>query len=455
MYYFDWTATCPMSEEALEEYIRIAREVTGNASSSHKAGLFAREILEESRRGFARLLGCPPEHIYFTSGGTESNAIVLNSLLSRPGTANSGSMSSESDGSAAYEGNQNEVLTTAIEHPSVLEHRSILQSHGWRFTALSCPNGYLRPERLAAALNPSVRMVLLMTANNVTGTVQPIKTAVRIIRDYECRIGRHIHIHSDAVQAGGKVLFHPLEAGLDSASFSAHKFEGPTGVGILFNRNPSIQALSRAGEQERGLRGGTENIAGICAALRAMKISLEHAVEHMNEILTMRNTLEERLTNAGFVLLSPSALDTSLTTQDAPAACQNAKQSEPTKPSSSTNPSHAATNTQTPLHIPTETSALTPKSNSTFLPHILTVSLPGVPSEAFLRVMDDKGFCLSASSACSASSRSKSEGVLSAMGFSPRVRMGSIRISLSARNSMDEVNLLADAMISTKKEFNL
>ena len=149
-------------------------------------------------------------------------------------------------------------------------------------------------------------MVAFMKVNNVTGTVLDTVSLVKVVRDYEKTIGRRIHIHCDAVQALGKIPFHPAEEDLDSASFSAHKFCGPRGVGILYNRSKSLQALSRGGGQEKGLRPGTENLAGICAMGAELSISMALLQSEYDRILAFRTKIEDAVTQAGYTLISPS-----------------------------------------------------------------------------------------------------------------------------------------------------
>ena len=381
MLYFDWTSTSPVSSEALKEYCETSVTYPGNPSSTHKSGLDAKNKLEDCRKRFASVLKVSPSNLYFTSGGTEADSIVVQSLLNNPSPG--------------------EVLFTSVEHAAVLENRSILEKHGWKVTLLSCPDGYLSLDSLRKALNPSVRMVCIMRVNNVTGTVMDTAEAVRIVRDYSSQIGKYIHIHCDAVQALGKIEFYPEKEGFDSAAFSSHKFSGPRGAGALWCSRTAVQALSRAGGQEGGLRGGTENLP----AISAMTVALENCIRdlkiHSDYVLSMRKKLESCASETGFRLLSPSS-----------------------------------------------------DSDKEFSPYILTLSVKPVPSEVFLRVMSDKGFCLSAGSACSANTRGKAEQVLQAMGIRPEDRMSAIRISLSYLNTEEEVDKLCIALRETYKELN-
>ena len=382
MHYFDWTATSPMGQKALEVYSDITVKYIGNPSSTHPLGVLAKERLEAERSSIAAMLGTRTEYIYFTSGGTEADSIVLSSLLNSPSPG--------------------EIITTGIEHAAILEWKNALESHGWKFTALRCPKGYLDPDALKEALNEKVRMVAVMKVNNVAGTILDTKSVVRIVRDYEKTIGRKIHIHCDAVQGLGKIAFSPEAEDLDSAAFSAHKFCGPKGVGILYNRNKAIASLSRAGGQEKGLRGGTENLAGICAMGAQLKETLPNLEAYYSKVLAYRGKIQEAALVAGYTLISPSN-----------------------------------------------------DSEQEFSPYIINICVKPIPSEVFLRVMADKGFCLSSGSACSSNSRGKAESVLAAMNIDSKDRMSSIRISLSYLNTDEEVDLLCKALCEASAELGI
>ena len=382
MHYFDWTATSPMSSHALEVFADAAKEYTGNPSSTHPLGILARNRLEQERSSIASMLGTSAANIFFTSGGTEADSIVISSLLNSPSPG--------------------EIITTGIEHSAVLEWKKTLEAAGWKFTALRCPGGYLEPQSLKEALNPRVRMVCIMKVNNVTGTVIDTKALVRVVRDYEKTAGRRIHIHCDAVQALGKIPFFPEAEDLDSAAFSAHKFSGPRGVGILYNRSRSLSSLSRGGGQEKGLRPGTENLAGICAMGAALKDALSGMEPSFEKVLSFRKQVEKTVSDCGRSLLSPSS-----------------------------------------------------DSGKEFSPYILNISVKPLPSEVFLRIMADKGFCLSAGSACSSNSRGKAESVLAAMNIDPKDRMSSIRISFGRDNTQEEVSLLCEALAQAGREIRI
>ncbi len=369
----------------MDVYTDTATKYIGNPSSTHPLGLEAKARLDEERSHIAGLLGVKPKDIYFTSGGTESDSIVISSLLQSPSPG--------------------EIITTGIEHSAVLEFRKTMENAGWKFTALRCPNGYLKEEDLRAALNEKVRMVCIMKVNNVTGTVQDTAALARIVREYSRQIGRPIHIHCDAVQALGKIPFNPEQEDLDSAAYSAHKFRGPRGVGILWCRSKAIASLSRGGGQEKGLRPGTENLPGICAMGAALEDAISSLESNYNKVSSYRETIRKGVEECGLKTISPSSCGTF--------------------------------------------------SDIKATPYIMNISVGSVPSEVFLRVMSDKGFCLSAGSACSSNSRGKAESVLAAMNVYPADRMASIRISIGADNTEDEVQGLCDALKQASRELGI
>lgn len=379
MHYFDWTSTSMLSSKALAEYGKTALLYPGNPSSVHAAGLQAKALLEECRIRFASLIKVNPSQLFFTSGGTEADSIVVQSLLNNPSPG--------------------EILITSIEHAAVSENKAVLESHGWKVTFLPCPGGYLDLKTLEKALNPSVRMVCIMKVNNVTGTILDTAGAVKVIRNYSKTTGRYIHVHCDAVQALGKISFQPQSEGLDSAAFSAHKFSGPRGVGALWCSRQSVLPLSRAGGQEGGMRGGTENLPAIAAMTCALEDCMEDLDMNYSYVLSLRRMVEKTALDSGLTVLSPSS-----------------------------------------------------ESNFSFSPYIITISVRPVPSEVFLRIMSDKGFCLSAGSACSTNSRSKAEKVLEGMSVRPEDRLSAVRISFSPLNTQEETSLLCKAIQDTLRE---
>lgn len=374
MYYFDWTATTPITENSLEEYVNVSKLNFGNPSSTHSIGLDAKNKLENTRISISKILGISFQNISFTSGGTESDSIIIQSFLNSP--------------------NPGEILISSIEHSAVSENKRIMEKFGWKFTLLPCPNGFLEEKTLKDALNPKVRLVCLMKVNNVTGSILDIENYVKIIRDYEKKSGRKIHIHCDAVQAFGKISFNPVSEGVDSAAFSSHKIGGPKGIGLLYNSNISIFSLSKGGGQEKGLRPGTENLPAICAMNVAIKEAITDLEKNYKIVDQYRKLLINILKQEDIKIISPL-------------------------------------------------------EEGKYSPYILCVSVKPTPSEVFLRILSDKGFCVSAGSACSNNARGKAESVLTSMKVKTEDRMSALRISLSYRNTKEEVELLGHTILET------
>ena len=373
IYYFDNAATTCMSELAIERYAEVARTYIGNPSSLHQEGVKAKALLEELRDECARHLDVPSSSITFTSGGTESNAIVINNTLWKPQKA--------------------EIILTNIEHPSIKGYGTFFRQLGWKVIYLDAPQGFVRPSDLAKALTGKTRLVCSLLVNNVIGSIQDIAALVDVVRKKEKSTGRKIHFHTDAVQALGKIPFSLQELGVDSASFSGHKIHGPRGVGILYNTDTSVIALNRAGEQEQGLRGGTENLSGIASMVAAMDQALAKQDANYQKVKEIHSFLREEL--ASFPILSPDE------------GCS---------------------------------------------PYILTLSVNPWPSEVFTRILYAKGFCVSSGSACSNNTKKSSQGVLHSMGVLPQDAKCSLRLSFSGESTLEEARLLALAIKTTYRE---
>ena len=372
--YFDSAATTCMSPEALQTYQEVATTYIGNPSSVHQEGVKAKQFLSQTREQIASLLGIQSSNIIFTSGSSEANALVFNSLIWRM--------------------QKQEIIMSNIEHPSVKEYAQLLKHLGWKVVALNAPNGCIDPKDLKNVLNKNTRLVSLMLVNNVTGSIQDIQGMVEIVRAFEEENGgRKIHFHTDATQALGKIDFSLTALGVDSASFSAHKFHGPRGVGFLYNTDPALMSLSRGGMQEGGLRAGTENLAGIGAMYTALEQSLRMREEHHDKVLMLNSLLRNQLS---FLPMLSSA-------------------------------EHCS-------------------------PYILTFAFPKLPSEVFSRMLYDQGFCVSSGSACSSNAKQKGDSTLSAMGFSASLYKSSIRISFSYHTTMDEVEDLIKAITTIYEE---
>jgi cysteine desulfurase len=352
--YFDWAAAAvPDPPPGIVPF--------GNPSSKHAEGRRAREALENARSRCASVLGVPADRLYFTSGGTESNALVLHSLLLRTGFA----------------ARKARFLVSSIEHPSVRENASVLER-------LGVPGGVIDPEKdgrvtartLERALekHPDTRFVSIMAVNNETGAVMDMANLTALLR---ARKGPPVHIHSDLVQAVGKI---PADLGgwdLDSASISAHKIGGPRGVGLLYLRRP-LEVLYTGGGQEGGLRPGTENTAGA---------------------LGLADCLERR---AGPETVPEEYRRASLRWKGLIRALRGMERC---------------------VLIPRDRG----EEDPAFSPWILQAAFRDIPGEVMVRALDDLGFAVSAGSACSSASAERP--VLAAMGVDEATAREGIRIS--------------------------
>jgi cysteine desulfurase len=257
--YFDWAATAiPDVFPESGKNSRVSRSVPpfpyGNPSSPHTEGREARNALEDARSRCAAVLGVGPEELFFTSGGTESNAIVLFSLLRRP--------------RAAGKAEQAELLCSAAEHPSIRENRPVLEKLGIPCAEIAVEHdGRVSPAALEKALakNPHARMAAVMAVNNETGAVNDIKALSAAAKSRK----ENLHIHCDLVQAAGKIPVDIGGWGIDSAALSAHKIGGPRGIGLLWLKKP-LPVLVRGGGQEGQVRPGTENTAGALHLARVL-----------------------------------------------------------------------------------------------------------------------------------------------------------------------------------------
>jgi cysteine desulfurase len=263
--YLDHNATTPVREEVVEAMTRVLRDVPGNPSSSHALGAAARRELEAARERVAALIGFRPDEIVFTSGATESNNTVLAGALATAG----------------------ELVTSCVEHPSVEEPAAALEQAGRKVTRVRVDGlGRLDPEAVAAALGAETRLVSILWANNETGVLQPLEAIARHA------LTRGIPVHADATQAIGKLPVDGAAVPVTFLSGSAHKFNGPKGVGFLaVRREAALPPMLRGGPQERRRRGGTENLAGIVGLGMAAELARRELAGRASRCAALRDRL--------------------------------------------------------------------------------------------------------------------------------------------------------------------
>lgn len=248
--YFDWAATSPADKDILQDSLNIYLDNWANASSSHSLGKRSRSVLEEARVRCASALGVKAECLTFTSGGTESDQIVLLSMLQKQKTGT--------------------VLISSIEHPAVREQAFAMKNCGWNVIQIpSDSRGIITPAAVEKCLTEDTMLVCVMAVNNETGAIQPIyEIADLLTKKYDGK--RKPKFHTDCVQAAGKIVLNLSYEGIDSAAFSAHKICGPKGCGLLYSKNP-ITPFLKGGGQENGIRSGTENLMGCVAISKCLE----------------------------------------------------------------------------------------------------------------------------------------------------------------------------------------
>ena len=367
MIYLDYNATTPLCDAAREAMLPYLDRVFGNPSSVHAAGREARAAIDNARDKLAALLRVKPNEIVFTSGGTESCNLAVFGLarcrMERGG----------------------HVISAKTEHHAVLNAIEHLEKHeGFEVTWLNVSReGIIDVDQLADAIRPETKLVSIMTANNETGVIQPMREISRI-----CREGG-VLLHSDMVQSFGKI---DTDLSLvDAASFAAHKFYGPKGVGFLFLRGGlSIQPIMFGGAHENERRPGTENVAAIVGMAAAAEWTLHGCQQEQEREAQLRNELWTRIA------------------QNVPDAEQNA-------------------------------------ANAPRLANTLNVSLLGIDSEMLLIALDLEGVCASSGSACMVGSVVASH-VLLAMGLPMEHARSAVRFSLGKWTTADEIKAAGDAV---------
>lgn len=368
MIYLDHAATTRLLPEVLEEMMPFLTEEYGNCSAVYSLGSRAKKGVSQSRRRIAKVLGAQMEEIYFTSGGTESDNWALQMAV------------------AGQRGKGKHVITTKIEHHAVLNTCKALERQGCEVTYLDVDGqGRISPEQVERAIRPDTILISIMFANNEVGTIQPIAEIGAIARE------RGILFHTDAVQAFGHLPIDVGEMKIDLLSASGHKLHGPKGVGFLYVRKGIfMQPLLYGGTQERNLRAGTENVAGIVGLGRAAELSAERMAETETRVRTLADYLRNRLK------------------AEIPGCLVNGEEAE-----------------RLPGHV--------------------SVCILPVEGESILVQLDVQGICASSGSACTIGSKEPSH-VLLAMGRTAQEAKGSLRFTVGPDNTMEEMDQTADVL---------
>ena len=366
--YADNAATTKMSNVAIAAMTACYSDYYGNPSSLHSVGQAAKEKLEDARARVAACLGCEPREIYFTSGGSEADnqAIISAARL------------------GAKKGKKH-IISTAFEHHAVLHTLQRLEKEGFEITLLDVRNNHnITARQVKDAIREDTCLVTTMYANNEIGSILPIPEIGAVCKE------AGVLFHTDAVQAVGHLHIDVKEQNIDMLSLSAHKFHGPKGVGVLYaRRGIALQNLIDGGAQERGKRGGTENLPGICGLAAALEDACAHMDAHSEKVSAMRDRLIAGLSQIP----------------------------------------HCALNGD-PIHR---------------LPGNVSFCFEGIEGEALLLYLDAHGICASSGSACTSGSLDPSH-VLLAIGRVHDVAHGSLRLSLDHNNTDEEIDHILNAV---------
>ena len=364
--YLDNNATTPMDDRVIEVMTKVMRESYGNPSSVYQVGQKGKKIIEESREMISGLLGLKSREIVFTSGGTESNNMAIRGVarcLKKKGM---------------------HLITSAIEHSSVLNTFKDMESLGWEVTYLGVDEkGKVNTEELRRSIKDETVLISIMHSNNEIGTFQPITEIGKIAKE------KNIIFHVDGVQSVGKIKI-DFE-NIDLFSFAAHKFYGPKGIGALYVKSGvKIEKLITGGHQERNRRAGTENVAGVCGMAKSLEITLENLYVEMEKEKKLRDYMEKKILES---------IDKVTINGDM---------------------SNRLSNTS-------------------------SISFENVEAESLLLALDMKGIAVSAGSACASSTLSPSH-VLEAIGFNISKAKSTLRISLGRFTQKEEIDYFVEIL---------
>lgn len=362
MIYFDNSATTKPYPEALATYTEVATRIWGNPSSLHNLGSQATRILEASRKQIAELIGKKADEIYFTSGGTEGDNWILKGVAFEK---------------APY---GKHIIVSDIEHPAIKESAAWLKTQGFEVDYVPVDaRGFVKVDALANLLRSDTTLVSVMAVNNEIGSIQPIHDIAALLEDRPT-----ISFHVDAVQALAKVATEVyLPERVDFATFSSHKFHGLRGVGFVYiKEGKKITPLLTGGGQEKEMRSTTENVAGIAATAKALRLAMENQEAFANKTQQMKEVIRKELANYPDVTIF--------------------------------------------------------SGEDHFAPHILTFGIKGVRGEVVVHAFEEFDIYISTTSACS-SKAGKPAGTLIAMGVDKSIAQTAVRLSLDLEKDMSQV----------------
>lgn len=359
--YLDNSATTKPYDEVVEKMVYALTTDYANPSAVHKKGVEVDKNIKKIRQDIAKSIGCKDKELIFTSGGTEANNTIIR------GIAN------------LHKKRKNHIITTNIEHPSVLATMADLEEDGFEVTYLKVnKDGVIDIEELKNSIKSNTILVSIMHVNNEIGSIQPVKE----IGKYLSTLKDKVYLHVDAVQSFAKINFKPSRYNIDFMSVSGHKLHGPKGIGFMYiKENNRLKPILTGGGQEIGIRSGTENVPGIYGLGEAVKILNKDLNSTINKIQELKDLLKEEIVNN---------IDNIKINSPEDGVC-----------------------------------------------HILNISFEDIKGEVLLHYLEQKGIYVSTGSACS--SKKKGSHVLNAMGLTPQEIEGAIRFSLSDLNTEEEM----------------
>lgn len=378
--YLDNSATTAVADEVLQAMEPYWQIQFGNPSSPHVRGIAAEKTMESCRAHLGSLFQVHPSELYFTASGTEANNIALLGVTNAPHLLRS----------------PGHLITTPIEHPSVLNVVKHLEKRGWSISYLTVDEyGRIDPQELYQLVEYNTRLVSVMAVNNELGTIAPLNELGKIIEQENKRRQHKMIFHVDAVQALGHIPLSIPSSRAHLMSFSGHKLYGPKGVGLLYaQRQVNLWPIMFGGNQEGGLRPGTENIPGIVGMTKAMQLALENLAENVAQLVELRSTLI-----TGIESISESRINSPLAGA----------------------------------------------------PHLLNVSFAGIRGEVLVHFLEQKGIFVAMGAACSSKNKGVSH-VLEAIRLAQEDILGTIRISLAPTLSLDQMEYVVYSLKETVEE---
>jgi len=372
--YLDHCATTPLDQRVLTLMMPYLTESYGNASSVHLFGQEARRAVDKARRQVASGIGAAQNEIVFTSGGTEANNLAIRGVCE------------------ASASNGRHIITSAIEHPSVRGPIEEFEKRGWEVSRVAVSeDGIVRVEDVRAAVRPDTVLISVMLANNEIGTIQPIAEIGAIVRETRAAGQKHLRLHADAVQAGGRVPINVEALGCDLLTLSAHKLYGPKGIGALFiRRGVRVLAQQVGGHQERERRAGTESVANIVGFGAAAELAKQEMFDRHKHVRRLRDRFEA---------------------EAAKLVTEIVFNGEPEQR----------------------------------LPHVSNISFRFIEGEGLLIHLDLQGIAVSTGSACSSGTLEPSP-VIRALGRNEELARGAIRFSFGKDNTDEDVDYVLEVL---------